>query len=452
MKKILFFMLLSLSAVCSDAQTAWNTHLVGRWADTSLTVNTIGQVYNDVWGYSQNGREYGIIGSTEGVHFIDITDSASFTEVDRLVGTSFNTIHRDFANYRNYLYVVSDQDPLGLQVVDMQYLPDSIHLLPPLSDALSLAHELFVDTAMQKLYVFGARDTASLGFLAMKIYSIVNPAQPVFLDTFVHPTFWYVHDGYVRNDTAWLHCGAEGFYCGYFGNPSQPVEIGTLEFYPDQGYNHSGWPSADGRYYVMADETPGMRLKILNMQPGPNLLSFHGLFGSGVTPFSVAHNPYVIGNLVYVSYYHDGLRIFNMADVDNPVQVAYYDTYPGNADSASFAGAWGAYPFLPSGRVLVSDMQYGLFVVDANWQILSAPPTEEEKISLYPNPGAGMVYIQGLPEGASYEVTVANTTGSIVRRFSAEGNAFTLDDLAAGVYQVTLVCGGQRYFFRLVRS
>ena len=66
------------------------------------------------------------------------------------------------------------------------------------------------------------------------------------------------------------------------------------------------------------------------------------------------------------------------------MHVADYDTYTPN-DHISYRGAWGVYPFLPSGNILVSDMQSGLFVF--------APPIndtttleEKEKLIIYPNP------------------------------------------------------------------
>lgn len=46
----------------------------------------------------------------------------------------------------------------------------------------------------------------------------------------------------------------------------------------------------------------------------------------------------------------------------SPHEVAFFDTYPAN-NSATFAGAWGVYPYLPSGTIIVSDINRGLFVL-----------------------------------------------------------------------------------------
>jgi hypothetical protein len=45
--------------------------------------------------------------------------------------------------------------------------------------------------------------------------------------------------------------------------------------------------------------------------------------------------------------------------------VGWIDTYPRRNEAApSYDGAWSTYPYFPSGTVIVSDIQGGLFVVD----------------------------------------------------------------------------------------
>jgi hypothetical protein len=47
------------------------------------------------------------------------------------------------------------------------------------------------------------------------------------------------------------------------------------------------------------------------------------------------------------------------------VEVANFDTYL--PDNNGFNGAWGAYPFLPSGLILISDIESGLFVLEPTY-------------------------------------------------------------------------------------
>ena len=80
----------------------------------------------------------------------------------------------------------------------------------------------------------------------------------------------------------------------------------------------------------------------------------------GINAFS-PHNPVIDGNLLYVSWYDAGVQIFDIANPQNPLLIRSFDTYPGTA--GTFAGNWGVYPFLGSDRVLVSDIQTGLYVL-----------------------------------------------------------------------------------------
>ncbi|MEM9259183.1 MAG: T9SS type A sorting domain-containing protein, partial [Bacteroidota bacterium] len=96
---------------------------------------------------------------------------------------------------------------------------------------------------------------------------------------------------------------------------------------------------------------------------------------------SLAHNPYVLGDsLVVLSYYGDGIQVWNIQDRTKPWRLGYYD--PTGAETYS-RGIWGGYPWLPSGNILGSDMDNGLYVVKvdnfqialpveyANWEAIS---------------------------------------------------------------------------------
>ncbi|HJW28549.1 MAG TPA: hypothetical protein VJ508_04775, partial [Saprospiraceae bacterium] len=78
---------------------------------------------------------------------------------------------------------------------------------------------------------------------------------------------------------------------------------------------------------------------------------------------SIAHNPYILGDLCYLSYYHDGVQVFDISNPTNITNYGYYDTYPDNTDYNGYVGCWGCYPFLPSGTILGSDMNNGLFML-----------------------------------------------------------------------------------------
>jgi hypothetical protein len=56
--------------------------------------------------------------------------------------------------------------------------------------------------------------------------------------------------------------------------------------------------------------------------------------------------------------------ITDVSRPQNPIEVGKYDTYPGAGSGQN--GCWGVYPYLPSGNLVVSDIQNGLYVLTTN--------------------------------------------------------------------------------------
>jgi hypothetical protein len=67
--------------------------------------------------------------------------------------------------------------------------------------------------------------------------------------------------------------------------------------------------------------------------------------------------------LVFVSYYHDGLQVFDVSTPEDPKRIAWFDTFI-ESSHVGYAGAWGVHSSLPSGRILISDITNGLFVLE----------------------------------------------------------------------------------------
>ena len=324
--------------------------LVGSWAYENI--------YNECWGFKINDTEIAVIGSTDGTHFFDVTEPSNSSQVAFVEGayTGGGVIHRDYHDYGGYLYAVCDEGSAStLQIIDNSSLPNSVSTVYDSNNLFNKSHNIFIDTATAKLYACASNN-------AMDIYSLTDPINPVLL--YSYNNVGHVHDAYVRNDTAYLNCGYDGFRIvdfHYLNVPGgNPVELASLTSYPDAGYNHSGWLSDDGTIYVMQDENHGYDVKILDVSDFNNITVLSS-FSSSIDDSSMAHNGIIKDNLVYISYYHDGLRIFDISDPSNPVETAYYDTYIPSSH-ASYKGAWGVYPYLPSGNIIVSDMQTGLYI------------------------------------------------------------------------------------------
>lgn len=55
-----------------------------------------------------------------------------------------------------------------------------------------------------------------------------------------------------------------------------------------------------------------------------------------------------------------------------PAEVAYFDTYPPD-DDPHYNGLWSVYPFFPSGTVIGSDIEKGLFVWTVEMPVPATP-------------------------------------------------------------------------------
>ncbi len=79
----------------------------------------------------------------------------------------------------------------------------------------------------------------------------------------------------------------------------------------------------------------------------------------------IPHNVHVWEDWLIISYYTDGGIIADASRPENIIEVGNWDTFLGG--NGGFKGVWGAYPFLPSGLVLLTDIKKGLFVCGADY-------------------------------------------------------------------------------------
>jgi hypothetical protein len=77
---------------------------------------------------------------------------------------------------------------------------------------------------------------------------------------------------------------------------------------------------------------------------------------------AIVHNTHVLNDYAVTAWYTEGAIITDVHRPQNLVHVAQYDSYAQNF--SDYEGAWGVYPFLPSGNILISNITKGeLFVV-----------------------------------------------------------------------------------------
>ena len=362
----LFILTLTCIAATDSAAQSLNTHLRSNWDDNNLLFSR-GHAYSDVWGYvDENEREYAIVGALEYTIFIDVTDPDNPVEVTRIAGGG-TCDWRDYKTYGHYAYGVSEVNcDAGLEIFDLSGLPDQVIKVYDSDEFFSNAHNVFIDTAQAKLYAVGI--TSGLADVAVLDLS-QDPASPSLIKNLLLPGFGYVHDIYVRNDTAYCSHPVPRTLAIYdFSTlPAEPTLIGQIS---SEGYNHSSGLTDDGRTLIMADESLDKPVIVADLSDieSPTVVStFQSKLFSNSG--SIAHNPFAVGNdFVVLSYYDDGLQIFKIDNTSQPFLAGYYDT---DTTTTRYRadGSWGAYPYLPSGNLLATDIEYGLFVVTPNFPL-----------------------------------------------------------------------------------
>ena len=424
MKKLLII-LLCLPLFTLAQQTAT---LLYHWQDSTLVPSTsYNSRYNECWGFEVNGSEIAVIGSTAGTHFFDVTNPATATEVAFVAGayTGSQVIHRDYHDFEGYLYAVcSEGNTSTLQIIDISNLPDSVSTVYDSNALLTTSHNIYIDTTSAKMYSCGYPDGT------MQVYSLNSPQNPIL----IYSNTINLHDAYIINDIAYLNCGGNGLRIEDFTMVNtigdQPTHLTSFTSYPDAGYNHSGWLNENKTIYAMFDENHGYDVKILDVSDLTNI-SVLSIFNSGVDSMSTAHNGIIKGDLLFISYLHDGLRVFDISDPYNPIQSCQYDTYSSTNYASMGSGAWGVYPNLPSGNIIVSDMQTGLYLFQCG------TPTSIIEIKLnkkvYPNPATNQFILSNTH---AETLTLYNSLGVKVKEQKLNTNQNTIykGSLPNGVY------------------
>ena len=443
---------LSLSGSIAS-QNSLNVNLVFHWEDSTIVPSSqYNNTYNEVWGVKVNGREYAIIGATDGTHFFDITNPLNVDTVAFVAGADdgTNIVHRDYHDYNGYLYAVCDEGTSTLQIIDMNFLPDSVVVVYDSDSLFIRSHNIFIDGAKARLYTCGGN-----GNNGIRVFSLADPANPIELVNFSTPST--VHDVFVRNDTAFANVSDTGLFIYDMSNILSPQLMGFRIHYPDTLYNHSGWLNSDGSVYVFAEENHGRDLKVCDVSNMSNITILSQIDINSSDPNAIAHNLIIEGDFLYISSYYDGLQIYDISNPSNPVKVGYYDTYS-LPNLKSYKGAWGVYPLLPSGLVLVSDMQTGLYVFDVSAATGVQEPTFNSSTTIYPNPATSKITIRSemsLSENAV--ISIYDRLGKLVKQTTTSGTGISeinldISDLSDGFYVLKIMEGERTIAHKILKS
>lgn len=313
---------------------------------------------SDVWGYRHSsGTEYALVGVYNGVSIVSLANPAAAAQVQFIPGAS--TIWRDLKTWGDYMYVSSEIVNQGILIANLTTLPNTVSyqyklLVAGGTDTVRNAHNLWVDENGY-LYIAGANVHNG----APIIFNLnPDPENPVFMGVVGAD---YAHDIYVRGDTLWGSNVYQGYFSAYDITNKASASLLATQM-TSSSFTHNAWISDDGNTLFTTDERAAAFTDAYDVSDLSNITLLDKWRPAQISEQSIIpHNVHVINDYLVTSHYVEGIVIIDAKHPDNLIEVAHYDTYHGTG--SGFFGCWGAYPFLPSGLLLASDINTGLYVL-----------------------------------------------------------------------------------------
>jgi choice-of-anchor B domain-containing protein len=334
---------------------------------------------NDCWGYiSPSGREYAIMGLSNGTSFVEVTNPANPVIVGHVTGP--NSLWRCVKTYGQYCYAGSEAGT-GVQVISLANIDGTNTSQPRVSfvrdvtagnNGTGATHTLWVDTVSGFLYRAGG------GSNGLRMYDLnADPSNPAYVglwsSVYVHEVqvFTYPSGPYAGKQIAFC-CGGSnggqvntGVYVVDVTNKAAPVQL-SYTTYAGARYCHQSWLSNDLQRIYINDEldegaTTSVTTTIVMNVANLSAPVVEGTFTNGNA--AVGHNLYIgPNNRLFEANYRSGIRVFDLnASATNPPETAFFDTWPGD-NLPQFNGLWNVWPWFPSGTFIGSDINRGLFV------------------------------------------------------------------------------------------
>jgi choice-of-anchor B domain-containing protein len=368
---------------------------------------------SDIWGYADgDGNEYALVGVFDGFSIVDVTDPGSPEEV--YFETGVPSIWRDIKTWDNHAYV-STEGGGGILIVDLNPLPGQVTSFTYFKGEdypFESAHNIYIDE-FGKLYIFGANYSSGGAIICDLTGDPMNPEELGIFDEF------YLHDGMARGDTLW----GGAIYAGQIlaidvSDPSAPELMGSATT-PSQ-FTHNAWVSDDGTHVFTTDEVGGGFIGSFDVTDLDNITEVDRIQSSPLS-LVIPHNAHVLNDYIVTSYYADGVTIHDADRPHNLIEVGNFDTAP-EFEGNGYNGCWGVYPFLPSGNIVASDMQEGLYILEAEYvracylegeitDSVTGLPIMNAVIRIQPTDAIAFSdldgsYAFGIPEAGTYNIEV----------------------------------------------
>ncbi len=339
---VFFFVLIPLG----NAQSPWNLVEIGHLPNDS-TPSGLPIRSNDIWAYVDSaGTEYALLGKQDGLSIISLLNPNQPTELHFLPGN--NSTWRDIKTAGDYAYVCNESGG-GLKIIDLSGLPDTVIYQDTMIAGIETAHNLWVEG--ERLYVCGS-PTFNGG---IGIFSLANPAYPSLLGQY---PLRYVHDVYVRDSIGYAAEIDDGLLTIIdLSNPTALSILGQTT-YPN-ALTHNTWLNDSSTVCFTTDELSAAYISAWDISDPSNITLLDRIRSSVNEERGMPHNVHVLNDWLISSYYRDGIHLADAARPNNLVEVGYFPAR---------GSVWGAYPYLPSGVVLASDIWGGLSVLQATYE------------------------------------------------------------------------------------
>ncbi|RFN48425.1 regulatory p domain-containing protein [Fusarium flagelliforme] len=353
------------------------------------------RVGNDVWGWTHSsGREFALVGQSDGTAFAEVHKDGSLTYVGRLPTQTVASSWRDIKVIGNYAYIGSEAADHGLQIFDLTKLIKADPKNPPTYSVsrdltahftgFGSSHNIVANEATNLIAAVGTEYSLKCR-AGLWMIDVSNPSRP-------QDAGCVSNDGYVHDAQCIIYRGPQKGYQGkeicfnYNEDALTIVDISRRTMprqlsrttYNGATYTHQGWITEDHKYLLLDDEldeqektgpaadqhTTTYIVDIQDLQ----YPVFRGVYKSPQR--SIDHNQYIVGGVSYQANYGSGLRMVNVSSINQDDtgagfnEIGFFDVHPEDDEvggEAEFYGAWSVYPYFQSGNIVVSSIERGLF-------------------------------------------------------------------------------------------
>ncbi|MBJ6761123.1 hypothetical protein JGU66_10145 [Myxococcaceae bacterium JPH2] len=267
--------------------------------------------------YVTHGHAY-VVSLRGGLYVYDVRDPAHPVLTAHVFRETDNYWNGVWAK-DNALYVASAAR--GVLVFDLQ---DPAH--PVLAGAAPTqsinVHTLYIT---ENLLLAASSDPDGV----VLVFDITQPLRPVLLSQFqangFNPSRSYgPHDMFAFERRLYVNYWGAGYVVASLEDPTAPVELGRFR------YEHStSHANAVGRIQgrligFEGGEDWGAHLRVLDLTDpaAPRRIGEHQRSGH----VSI-HNMVLVGTRLYVAWYHEGVRVLDVAEPEHPREVAWFNTF-----------------------------------------------------------------------------------------------------------------------------